>query len=138
MAMSWQGCVILGHGNEVGSPPKKSRVIMLLLRMGNEVLHNACFFFCSKFSDILWKKWRITWNLCFFFWLSNACIFPQLFFWVTFAKSKNEKQIKQASLRMLRICNNSTLQIKERFFKSQCIVRHLKTHPSKFFLSLVD
>jgi hypothetical protein len=56
MAKSWQGCVVLGDGNEVGMPslPIKSRV-MLLLRMGNEVLHNACFFsyFCSKFSDIL-------------------------------------------------------------------------------------
>jgi len=34
MAMSWQGCVVLGHGNEVGMPPKKSRVIMLPLENG--------------------------------------------------------------------------------------------------------
>ncbi len=126
MAMSWQGCVVLGHGNEVGSPPKKSKVIMLPLENGKwSVAQCLLFFFGSKFSDILWKKWRITWNLCFF-WLSNACIFPQFFFWVTFEKSKNKKQINK----QLKICNNSTLQ---RFFKGQCIVRHLKTHPSKFF-----
>jgi len=39
MARSCQGCVVLGHGNEVGMPPKKSRVMLLLRIMGNEVLH---------------------------------------------------------------------------------------------------
>jgi hypothetical protein len=80
----------------------------------------------------LWKKWRITWNFCFFLSAKNACIFPANFFFCHLCKIKKWKTSKQASLRRLKSCNNSTLQIKERCFKGQCIVSHLKTHPSKF------
>jgi hypothetical protein len=30
MAKSWQGCVVLGHGNEVGMPPKNQGLYVAL------------------------------------------------------------------------------------------------------------